>query len=140
MKKSFRARIVRPKETPLVRFTLNLLAQYNHYAVVKGRVIPKMDGKWQVWRNNTGAMPTASGGFMRSGYPGTADILGVAIDGKMICVECKRDDKEKLSPAQVAFAEAAYNAYYFRVDCVEDALTMKNKLLEITSNYITLKL
>lgn len=138
MKKSFKAKTVRPKEQPLMRFTLNILAQNNFYAVVKGNVIPKTDGRWQVWRNNTGSLRTASGGFMSAGYPGTPDIIGVAIDGKMICIEVKRDDKEKLSQPQAAFARISKNAYYFRVDCIEDALAVKNKLLEITRNYITL--
>lgn len=76
---------------------------------------------------------------MSAGYPGTPDIIGVANDGKMICIEVKRDDKEKLSHPQVAFARISTNAYYFRVDSIDQALAVKNKLLEITSNYITLK-
>ena len=40
------------------------------------------------YRNNTGAYRTESGGFLRYGYPGSADIIGVW-NGKFLAIECK---------------------------------------------------
>lgn len=40
------------------------------------------------WRNNTGAVK-ADDRFIRYGYRGSADILGVAADGRIVCCECK---------------------------------------------------
>ena len=44
-----------------------------------------------VWRANTAAMPTQDGKrFIRSGFPGCSDILGMLKDGRLLAVECKR--------------------------------------------------
>lgn len=40
------------------------------------------------YRNNTGAVRTASGGFMRFGAVGSPDIIAV-VNGKYVGVECK---------------------------------------------------
>lgn len=42
------------------------------------------------WRNNTGAYkPEGSDRYVRYGYRGSSDILGVTMDGRIVCVECK---------------------------------------------------
>jgi hypothetical protein len=48
----------------------------------------KINGHY-VWRQNTGAMTTQQGRFVRFGYKGISDILGVSKEGKMIAIECK---------------------------------------------------
>jgi hypothetical protein len=55
------------------------------------------------WRNNSGGVPVDGGKrFVRFGYPGSPDILGILPGGKMLCVETK-SAKGKLSEAQEAF-------------------------------------
>lgn len=137
---------VRPLENHILRQCLVLLEPENFYRVIPARrrlghtfpeiVIRNPHGKWQLWRNNTGAVSTASGGFMRVGSPGTGDIIGMAWDGKFIGIECKRDDKEKLKPAQQTFREILEpGGYYFRVDSMEGAFAMQKKLLELYNEW-----
>ena len=73
-------------EGELVKTILSALPHYNVFA----------------WRNNTGAVKTDER-FIRYGYRGSADILGITQDGRMICIECKV--KTKLSSYQQAFLE-----------------------------------
>ena len=54
------------------------------------------------WRNNTGAMKTASGGFIRFGAIGSPDIFALA-KGRAYGFEIK-DEKGKQSPEQEMFA------------------------------------
>ena len=61
------------------------------------------------WRNNTGVM-TATDKYgkqrmWRAGVKGSADILGIAKDGKMIAIECKRKGK-KATAEQLFFLDA----------------------------------
>ena len=53
------------------------------------------------WKNNSGALPTASGGFIRFGTVGSPDIC-VVKDGFFIGLEIKAM-KGKQSPAQKDF-------------------------------------
>lgn len=53
------------------------------------------------WRNNTGETKTASGGYVRYGYPGSPDIIAV-IKGKFVGIEVK-SIKGKLSDNQELF-------------------------------------
>ena len=57
------------------------------------------------WRNNTGALPTGNGGFIRYGHAGSGDITGWTKSGRRLEVECKTADGRQ-SPAQVAFQAA----------------------------------
>lgn len=41
-----------------------------------------------VWRNNTGAVKQGDR-YVRYGFPGSADILGITMDGRMIACEVK---------------------------------------------------
>lgn len=65
-----------PRETQLVKACIDYLTLVGCYC----------------WRNNTGALSAVYKGkprFIRYGLPGSADILGVAPNGKMLTVECK---------------------------------------------------
>lgn len=57
------------------------------------------------WRNNTGSVVLESKGkqrYFRAGLKGSADILGVAKDGRMIAIEVKRKGG-KATEEQLAF-------------------------------------
>jgi hypothetical protein len=55
------------------------------------------------WRNNTGAYkPSDSDRYIKYGYRGSADILGITSDGRLLACECKAG-KGKLSAYQAAF-------------------------------------
>lgn len=83
------------------------------------------------WRNNTGAMPTPSGGFIRFGYPGSSDIIGV-INGKIVCIECKRS-KAKQSKSQIKFEKLINNnkGIYILVKGLKDMEMVYKRLMEI---------
>ena len=60
-----------------------LVNQVLHYLTLKG---------YFVYRNNTGAVALGSGRsqrFMRFGYKGSCDVIGVTPEGLFIGVECK---------------------------------------------------
>lgn len=42
-----------------------------------------------VWRQNTGSMYSKDNRFIRFGFKGVSDILGISNDGKFIAIECK---------------------------------------------------
>lgn len=63
----------------------------------------KISGHY-VWRQNTGAMTTKEGRFIKFGHKGISDVLGVTNDGKFIAVECKVG-KNKPSQFQTDFLE-----------------------------------
>lgn len=54
------------------------------------------------WRNNTGACKAGSR-FIRYGYKGSSDILGILPNGKFLAVECKRGKGGVISPEQHEF-------------------------------------
>ena len=67
-----------------------------------------------VWRNNTGAFRPRAGGFMRFGYPGSPDVIGILPDGRFIGVECGVG-KDMLNAKQVTFrmrTEAVRGVYW----------------------------
>lgn len=60
------------------------------------------------WRNNTGMFFASHEGrrrAIRAGHPGSADILGLLPDGRLLAVEAKRPGKLP-GPGQVAFLQA----------------------------------
>lgn len=57
------------------------------------------------WRNNTGALKSGSR-FIRFGFPGSADILGILPNGRFLAVECKRSKGGILSEKQKEFQKA----------------------------------
>jgi hypothetical protein len=55
------------------------------------------------WRQNSGALTTPAGGFLRSAdINGVADIIGLLPGGRFLAVECK-SDRGRQSPAQRTF-------------------------------------
>lgn len=54
------------------------------------------------WRNNTGACKAGSR-FIRYGYKGSSDILGILPDGRFLAVECKRGKGGVVSDDQKVF-------------------------------------
>lgn len=60
------------------------------------------------WRNNTGAYKIGNR-FIRYGYKGSSDIIGILPDGRFLAVECKREKGGVLSEAQKDFITAIQN-------------------------------
>jgi len=63
------------------------------------------------WRNNTGA--TVIPGkertrFVRYGFKGSSDVIGILPDGRFLAIECKVG-KNKVSPAQEEFLDNIAN-------------------------------
>lgn len=56
------------------------------------------------WRNNTGAVKVGKR-FIRFGYVGSSDIIGITKDGRFLAVECKREKGGVLSEPQKVFLE-----------------------------------
>jgi hypothetical protein len=54
------------------------------------------------WRNNTGVTRIGKR-FIRFGYPGSADWLGICHDGRFLAVECKRPRGGRLTAEQRDF-------------------------------------
>lgn len=133
-------KVYRPKEAVILRFMLGLMNRGNKYIFGKtGNVIQRSEWWWEVWRNNTGAHKSAAGAFVRFGWPGSGDIIGIARDGTFICIECKRDAKEKPSPNQEVFAETVRlcGGYYYLVHDMETAIAAyKDMLLKIKTTVI----
>jgi hypothetical protein len=56
------------------------------------------------WRNNTG-LTRIGKRFIRFGYPGSADWLGICHDGRFLAVECKRPRGGRLTAEQRDFLD-----------------------------------
>ena len=56
------------------------------------------------WRNNTGVTRIGKR-FVRFGYPGSADWLGICHDGRFLAVECKRPRDGCLTAKQRDFLD-----------------------------------
>lgn len=54
------------------------------------------------FRNNTGAIKIGRR-FIRFGYAGSSDIIGILPDGRFLAVECKREKGGVVSPVQKMF-------------------------------------
>lgn len=54
------------------------------------------------FRNNTGAVKIGRR-FIRFGYAGSSDIIGILPDGRFLAVECKREKGGVVSPVQKMF-------------------------------------
>lgn len=60
--------------------------------------------EWRVWGNNSGAIKTEFGRFIRFGLKGSADIVGITGEGIFVGVEIKTG-KSRQSPQQKRFME-----------------------------------
>ena len=94
------------KEAPAQKAILEYLALKKHFC----------------WRNNTGALKTERGHFLRFGTKGSPDIM-CGIDGGFIGLEVK-GSSGRLSPDQIAFKEAIERAggRYHVVRSIDDAI------------------
>ena len=79
-----------PTETQLVKAILQLLQHHPKVALA--------------WRTNTGAAKFGER-FVRFGYPGVSDIIGMLKSGKLLAIEVKRP-RQKPTEAQQRFLEA----------------------------------
>lgn len=76
------------------------------------------------WKNNSGALPTASGGFIRFGAVGSPDIC-VVHDGTFIGLEIKTA-KGKQSDNQKDFQARLEKAggFYYLIRSVDEAMKL----------------
>jgi len=68
-------------------------------------------GLW--WRNSTGAMPVGDNRFIRFGFKGSADIIGLTASGRFGAIECKgtggvQSEQQKHFQEQVEFNMGIY--------------------------------
>jgi len=82
-----------------------------------------------VWRNNSGVW-NSGGRFIRFGYPGSGDIIGVTRDGRFISIENKSNN-EPTKPAQVQFADEVrwHNGIALIVKSLDDLIQQTEGLL-----------
>lgn len=60
-----------------------------------------------IWRNNTGKIPAAHGRLVSFGKAGSADLIGIAPDGKFVALEIKKPSTRNDTTAhQREFLEA----------------------------------
>ena len=56
------------------------------------------------WRNNTGAAKMGRR-WVRYGYPGSSDWLGICPNGRLLAVECKAPKTGRLTEPQINFLD-----------------------------------
>jgi len=90
------------------------------------------------WRNNTGAVKTESGAWIRFGDKGSPDIMcrvPVTIGAKtlatLVGIECK-SEKGKLNPNQLAWKQAHEKdgGIYILARSLDDIIQNKHELIE----------
>ena len=108
-----------------------LLEQYNLYWFDRGEIKFNPKGLWQINRQNTGAMRTESGGFIRFGFNGLADYGGVFTTGQNIGIECKADPKKKTTKEQDVYRDMLqlFGGLHYRIDTVEGAIKLVDGML-----------
>jgi hypothetical protein len=76
----------------------------------------------RIWRQNSGALPTATGRIVKFGTPGAADLSGILEDGRRIEIEIKTPSGRQ-SEQQKRFQEMIekFNGIYILARSVEDA-------------------
>jgi len=85
------------------------------------------------WRNNTGAYkPEGSKRYIRYGYTGSPDIVGMTKSGRFLGIECKVG-KNALQDSQKAFQARcdAENGLYIVVRELDDLHDRKQDILAI---------
>lgn len=88
------------------------------------------DNRLFFYRNNTGAYkPEGSGRFIRYGFPGSSDIVGI-IQGRYIAIEAKTE-RGKQSDKQKAFQERveASGGVYLLVHSLDELIEAMKPLL-----------
>jgi len=83
-----------------------------------------------VWRNNTGALKTNEGQWVRFGLKGSADIIGVSPAGRFLAIECKAPG-QYLKPEQKAFRDTieAHKGIYVMARSTDDLEKMQGIIL-----------
>ena len=76
------------------------------------------------WKNNSGALPTKTGGFIRFGAVGSPDIC-LIFKGQFFALEVK-GKKGKQSPGQIEFQNGLekVGGLYFIVKSIDDVISM----------------
>ena len=87
-------------------------------------------GKLCFQKNNSGALPTAQGSWIRFGKAGAPDFIIWLPQGKNICLEVK-NETGKLSPIQKKFRDkiTKLGYEYFIVRSVDEAEKIINRIL-----------
>lgn len=82
------------------------------------------------WRNNSGAYKTESGAYVRYGYKGSPDIVGITKSGRFLGVEAKFG-KNTQSPHQRAFQAQCEvnNGLYIVAYSIDDLEAHKQEIL-----------
>jgi len=57
------------------------------------------------WRNNSGAVKMDRERWLRYGYPGSSDWLGICPDGRFLAIECKAPKTGRLTERQQSFID-----------------------------------
>lgn len=61
------------------------------------------------WRNNSGSYKAENGNYIRYGFVGSSDIIGILPDGRFLGIECKAA-KGKLTEHQEVFKSKVENS------------------------------
>ena len=82
------------------------------------------------WRQNTGAYKSETGTWVRYGFPGSPDIIGMTKSGKWLGIEAKTG-KGKLNENQIKFMQQVIenNGVYIVARSVHDLEAMKAVIL-----------
>lgn len=82
------------------------------------------------WRNNSGSYKSQTGTYVRYGFKGSPDIIGILPNGQFLGIEAKYG-KNKLSEDQQAFKSKALanNAVYITAYSVDDLENQLKPLL-----------
>lgn len=93
-----------------------------------------------IWRSNTGAVRFDSGGFLKFGFVGSADITGILPDGRRLECEAKRRVGGKQSDKQKIFQNLieANDGIYVLFHSVEELAEKLTPILQHTGVLIPL--
>jgi hypothetical protein len=83
------------------------------------------------WKNNSGALQTKYGGFVRFGKKGSPDIIAILPGGKFLGVECKVGyDKQRVEQSEFEAAIVKQGGYYLLVRNSVDRLIVQLDQIE----------
>ncbi|MBP3958368.1 VRR-NUC domain-containing protein [Gemmata sp. G18] len=84
-----------------------------------------------VWRNNTGGFKhPVTGKYIRFGFPGSPDLLGMTRSGRFLGIECKREGG-RLEDSQKRFKEQceASGGIYLVIRSIDDLEAHREAIL-----------
>lgn len=90
-----------------------------------------------LWHNNTGAGMMGKR-FVRFGYPGSADFIGLLRGGVMLCIECKTGDaRQTFEQRQFQERIKTLGGLYFVIRSLDELIKVLQSLgLDDTANLI----